>query len=189
MTTTPYPISGHVYGRNGSTAVSGATVTLYNVTQGKWLPGDSVATTNSSGEYSIDPANIVGGYENSDAIQIIAWNSELTYSMNYRHTIDTDTGSLEKDLVLHIGEPINGTAQLIAAVATNNTAGGLYVHLYDRENDHVRITIEVPAGDTKHVYFGYGRLGYRFDGGICPVYESETGGEIEVMLKTDTAAE
>lgn len=185
MTTTPYPISGKVYDLDGSTALANATVTCYNVTQGKWLPSDKFATTNSSGEYAIDLANIPGGYENSDLIQVVAWNSQRTYSMNHRFTVNTGTGSEEKDLYLHVGGPVNGSANVCGATVTNSTAGGLYVHLYDRKNDHKILPIECPAGDTKHLHFGYGRAGYFFEGGICPVYESETSGEVEVVLNID----
>jgi len=100
MTTTPYPISGIVYDIDGSSVVSGATVTAYNETTGEELPTNAVATTNDSRAYVIDLANFPSGYSDGDVIVVKATKSGTDKIKEYRTVVDTSQGSEEKDLIL-----------------------------------------------------------------------------------------
>ena len=58
MTSTPYPIGGVIYGRDGSTASALATVTIIN-----GRTGDRASvTTNTSGQWLYDLANLTNAY-------------------------------------------------------------------------------------------------------------------------------
>lgn len=178
MTTTPYPISGKVYDIDGSTALSGVTVTMRNTTQEERLKPTAIITSNSSGEYVIDAANFPSGYEDGDILHIeyfIAGRFLCT-----RHTIVVATGSLEQDAYLVSGNMEVGDCQWRGGIFTNSSAGGLYVDLYDK-TDVRKIRIEVPAGSTVTPNFGT-QGGITFSGGITPILESVDNGDITTVI-------
>jgi hypothetical protein len=187
MTSAPYPISGTVKDVDGSTALKDVTVTLYNVTKEKWLNASDAGVSDASGHYTLDLANIIGGYEDDDKLQVVAMDSTGTKVMEFRHTVDTDTGSLSQDIVMHPGIAVCSTCRLTTAVVANSHSGGLYVDFYDRKNDTLIMRVEVPAGDTVPLHFGYARSGKLFDGGICIIYEDTTAGRLTVALNIDGA--
>lgn len=98
---TPYPISGTVTSPDG-TAVDGGTVKIvYN--------GDPLtATTNSSGQYIKDLANLPEGNDYADTVRflITAYDSTHKYFYTTTKTVDLTAGKLELDIVL---EPVKKT--------------------------------------------------------------------------------
>lgn len=186
MVVPPYPLSGLVYDTNGTSLALGAKVTCRNVTKDEWLPEVTTVITDLSGEYVIDLANLPTDYENGDKIQIVAFDSTGLKSIDFRHTVNTVVGAYENNAVLHPGESFTSSSRICAVVVANTTAGGLRVDFYDRTNDIIRLSIEVPAADTRSARFGSGNDGLFFEGGICKILESETAGELIVTIKSDS---
>jgi len=96
----PYPISGYVYDIDGSTAAEGAVVTALNGTTGEELATPYQSTTNASGEYSIDLANLTSGYSNGDKIVVKVTYSGTDKIKEYATTVVVATGYEEKNLTL-----------------------------------------------------------------------------------------
>jgi len=179
----PYPVSGTVYDVNGTTAKASVVLTAKNITTGEWIKESRRATSSATGEYILDLADFPSGYTNGDVVQVIACDTTGYKTLDVQHTIDTVTGILEKDIILHNGEIFMDTIRVSSLIVTNSTGGGLKVDFYDRKNNFKRVSVECPAGDTKVVYFG--KIGLRFDGGICRIFEAETAGSLEVTTVLD----
>lgn len=96
MSRTPYPISGEIKDPDQSTLSENTIVTFYNETKGEETT--QTATTNESGEYTLDLANATTEYENGDIIVIKATKGEKL--KRFRFTLDTSTGYYEKNLTL-----------------------------------------------------------------------------------------
>ena len=93
---TPYLLSGVVYSRDGSTAAASATVTIIDGETGD----RGTATTNTSGQWVYDLANLTNAYSDGDQIVIRAVNSAETYEVTYFTHVDTSLGAEAKDLTL-----------------------------------------------------------------------------------------
>jgi hypothetical protein len=177
MPSAPYPISGTVYDRDGSTAVAAIVTILDTATHEK-----TSITCNSNGQFIIDAANLASGYTNGDHLQITAsyGSGSGIRSLSKRHTIDTGTGSYDcGSIVLHSGEDSFLTCNITFASHTNSHSGNLYVDFYDRTNDNLVFRIETIAGETEALPIGY--LGVKMDGGFIRIFESETSGRSEVL--------
>lgn len=177
-TAPPYPIGGVIYDINGSTAVVGAYVTVRNFTKNSQL----VTTTNASGEYLIDLANLpfttLPPYENADVIYVMA-NYPNRYE-HYRTTVNTTTGYETKNLTLRAGkDPMGlsalsyGSVWLYGGTIDNPSGSALYVDLYEAMTDTRLARFNVPTV-TAHS-FTYGKIGLEFKGGIL-VLTAGTGG-------------
>jgi len=93
---TSYPVAGIVYEPNGTTLVSGGTVKVT-------YRGDSLTfTTNSSGQYILDLANLPTGndYANGISFLVEAWNSTGNYYQSALRTVNTTNGSDEYNITL-----------------------------------------------------------------------------------------
>jgi hypothetical protein len=174
-TPAPYTCGGLVYNSDGSTLIEGATVTLRDFTQSAQL----TTTTNASGEWLLDLANLSGAtYEDGDVCYIM-----VNYPNRYEHcrfTVDTDVGVESKNLTLRVGRdpmglsPIGfGSAWLYAGTIDNPSGSALYVDLYEAGTDTRLARFNVPTV-TAHS-FHYGKIGLEFQGGIL-VLTAGTGG-------------
>jgi len=98
MPTTPYTITGTVT-LDGSNK-EGAKV--YASVRGQAVPvfdeGITVAYTNSSGQYTLDLANIASGYSNGETVYVICEIGDIVTKST--HTIDTNTGSGTVDFAI-----------------------------------------------------------------------------------------
>ena len=174
---TPYVISGVVKDVDGSTAVSGATVLVIDVTLGEKTTG----TTGTDGSFSVDIANLTSAYSDADALQVVIYNSAKTKSTEFRHTVDTGQAGYDASTIyLHWTEPVLGDATVISGVLSNKSGGALTVDLYDRDNDAKKITCDVPAGNTIPLNFLF--KGVKFSGGVCIIRESDAVNSLEVQL-------
>jgi len=93
MSAVPYPISGIIYDSD-SEVLNGVTVSVINTDSNEEL----TTTTNSSGEYILDLANLTSGYRNGDLISIYS-SYGRRYSEQF-HTVVTSTGYGTKNLTL-----------------------------------------------------------------------------------------
>ena len=98
MTTTPYPVSGVIYDTDGTTELSGCVVGARNITSGVFLPAVSNYVTASNGQYTIDLANLTGGYDNGDVVEILVYNPTSKRYYIYETVISTSAGLEEKDI-------------------------------------------------------------------------------------------
>src|SRR3990167_8133320 len=103
--TTSYVLAGHAYQSDGSTAISGLTLTIINKTKGESHSGSegglfATLITNSAGEWQADVANFTNEYGNGDSISIEAASS--THGKDIETTtIDTSlAGEISINLVL-----------------------------------------------------------------------------------------
>lgn len=183
----PHSLSGKVYEKDGTTAVVGATVTAFDVTKQKWIEPTKIATTNAAGEYTLDAADINGGYDNGDEIQIVVIGTRVTG--DERHTIDTDVGSHEKDIIIRHGVAHCGGVHAKCIVVSNSTESTkpMYVDLYNRSETSRILRIWCEAGQTEVVSIP--DRGMWFKGGICVEYEDDTAGRIDCKIVTDTVEE
>lgn len=181
MPVNSYLINGTVYDLDGSTASDGAKVTIYNVTTKE----KTSTTTNSSGQFLLDLANLASGYTIGDKIVLTAQigTGSATRSLSKRKTTaaadnyEWSVGSI----VLHEGMEQWGTCYIVQVAHTNSSAGGLYVDFYDRDNDVRIFRIEAAAGTTTNVLTQY--PGIKMDGGFIRVFESETAAESKVLMQ------
>jgi len=91
----PYPVSGKIYDID-STAEGGVSVKATNV-----RTGESIMTaTNSSGEYTLDLANLSSGYNTSDIIFMQAWKFTSSTKKIQSATFVVEGDSKELDLYL-----------------------------------------------------------------------------------------
>jgi len=93
MSATPYPISGIIYDSDNN-VINGVTVSVINTSSNEEL----TTTTNSSGEYVIDLANLTSGYMDGDIISIYS-SYGRRYSEQF-HTVVVTTGIGTQDLTL-----------------------------------------------------------------------------------------
>jgi len=77
----PYVVSGTVYQSDGSTALASATVYLRNETSNEVIS----TTTDSSGAYILDAANLTSGYLTGDVITVYVFYTN--YEASRSHTI------------------------------------------------------------------------------------------------------
>lgn len=118
MPNQPYEISGHVYDVNGTTALSGATVTLYNETLGEEIISGSQAITASDGSYSVNAGDTKTAFSNGDIIVVEARKDyKLAQS---RTTINTDNGYDTIDLIMVYEDPLG----LVKDLLTDNWQKG-----------------------------------------------------------------
>ncbi|MBW6469624.1 MAG: hypothetical protein K0A90_00200 [Methanosarcinaceae archaeon] len=146
MPASPYPISGVVYEIDTSTVKASATVIAYNQRTTETV----TVTTNSSGEYSLDLANLSSGYNSGDVIFISAYFGNE--SIDYRTTTsasDTVGGSETKNLYLMFG-PSHAyfDTKLLSGIVTNAAAAVGYMKFYDRTNDLEIMDIRVVASSS-----------------------------------------
>jgi len=99
----PYPISGLVYDTDGTTLLQSVRVSLTNTTNTSSLD----TTTNSSGEYLFDLANLSNGYSNGDIISLYV--SYGRYYTEVLHTVDTSSGIYAVNLTISIALPTAAT--------------------------------------------------------------------------------
>ena len=118
MPSTPYPISGTIKNVDGSTALSGVTVTLYNETLSEEIKTNSIATTASDGTYTVDAANTTSAYLNGDTVVIEARKGYKIAQT--RHTIDTSVGSATADMTLQYTDPLG----MISSILSDNWQKG-----------------------------------------------------------------
>lgn len=88
MTGTPFPVSGTITDMNAS-SLEGATVYVYDLNNQEGRQ----ATTNSSGQYSVDLANMVNDYEDGDRIIIEAFKTNPYRYARHEFILSTTDGS------------------------------------------------------------------------------------------------
>lgn len=162
MPATPYPISGIVYAPDNTTAVNGAKVVAYNSTSGE----ATATTSNSSGEYIVDLANLTSGYDSGDVIYLSAFTGRR--SVDYRTTTtagDDVGGSESKDLYLMWGQThavnINSSnafhsvmnTRLLSGIVTAGAAN-IGVVFYDIKNDVEVLHVKALANASQEFDFG-----------------------------------
>jgi len=120
MPITPYTISGTVT-LDGSNK-QGAKV--YASIRGQPVPafdeGTTVAYTNSSGQYTLDLANIAGGYSDGDTVQVVCEIGDIVTKST--HTVDTDTGSGTVDFAI---TEASGLTDGLSDTESSDGTGGL----------------------------------------------------------------
>jgi hypothetical protein len=178
MARTPYPITGIVKDVDGSTTFYPGSVKVFDVTLGEILDG----TVASDGSFSVDIANLTSAYSNGDALQVIVYNSALTKSTEFRHTVNTGLPGYDAGtLYMHWTKPFMGTATLMAGVFSNKNDSNEYtIDLYDRASDAKLLSADVLPNSP----FSFSLLfkGIPFDRGICIIRESDAANTVEVQL-------
>ena len=177
MPRTPYSITGLIVDVDGSTAMSSGSIKVIDVTLGESVSG-SLA---SDGSFNIDIANLTSEYSNGDALQVVIYNSRMTKSTEFRHTVDTGLpGYNAGTLYMHWTKPFLGTATIIGGVISNKSAGALTVDFYDRKYDDKKLSCDIPATDTIPIPMLF--KGVEFEEGICITRESDAANTVEVQL-------
>jgi len=97
MALTTYNVSGKVYASDGSTAFPDVEVIVRNTTTNSEISD----TTDSNGDYSVDLADLSGGYDNGDSLEITA-NLGSFYNQETA-TVNTGVGSTTQNLTLATG--------------------------------------------------------------------------------------
>jgi len=109
MPATPYPVSGTLYDTDGSTALSNVKIVLTNVNDNTEL----TTTTDSSGGFMFDLANLSGAYSNDDEIALYAAYGR--YYDEHIFTVDVTVGmAINEDLTL---ETVIAPSPVYASVA------------------------------------------------------------------------
>ena len=178
MAYTPFQVDGTVLDTDGSTAVNKAKVVILNTTTGE----RTAETTNSSGQFVGDLANLTSGYSNGDKIQTtVTYGTESSIrSLTKRFTVVlTDGSKALGNIILHPGEDPFTTCNITFAALTNSTAGGLYVDFYNR-NDI--LVFRIDCGAATSIAFPIGYLGVKMDGGFVRVFESEASGSLNSLV-------
>src|SRR3990167_2651781 len=104
MPVQPYLVDGIVYDIDGTTALAGATVVLFNETLGEEIKANSTATTASDGTYTVNAADVPSQtYSVGDTILIEARKSGRI--AQYR-TIISGIGFENKDLTMQYTDPL-----------------------------------------------------------------------------------
>lgn len=173
-----YPVSGKVYDLDGTTVLVGAKVTAHDSTTHDWIKSDAIVTTNALGEYTLDLNNFQKGYSNADKIQIVVYDTNHTKCGEARHTVNTVVGSLEQDLYMHSGEPVFDNTYVNGGVVTNDSASAIRVDFYDRYNDVIIFSVKCGANTSILVPSDPSKRGIFFQGGVCRICGTETGGAI-----------
>lgn len=170
-----YPITGIVKDVDGTTNLTSGTVKVYDVTLGQSTSG-SVA---SDGSFSVDINAL--NYSNGDALQVVIYNSRMTKSTEFRHTVDTGMAGYDAGtLYMHWTKPLLGTATIIGGVLSNKSAGALTVDFYDRKYDDKKLSLDVPATNSIPIPMLF--KGVEFEEGICIIRESDAANSLEVQL-------
>lgn len=165
-----YAASGIVFDTDGSTKVSGAIVVAFNGTKGSVLPSNAQITTDATGEYTLDFANFPGGYSQGDVIFVTAFKGMK--SIDYKHTIDTATGFVSKNVSLHFGEANLGSCRIVN-IAFVTTANG-NATFFDRKTADVLFQSQDLLGTPSNAYFG--EMGIPAQGGVATIYSNDNGG-------------
>ena len=100
MPNTPYIIAGIVTDTDGSTILANATVNLLNSTTTESLDSTYQVTTNSSGEYVIDGANLTSGVSEGDSLTVEATSSDDVKFKQELITADIYTGFTYQDMTM-----------------------------------------------------------------------------------------
>ena len=168
MTTTPYPVSGTISDTDNSAAVSGASVTVFNrTTPGTNNSNYMSATTNSSGQYIIDLADMPSGYSNGDKLIISASYSGC--SVESLHTIDTAAGSHTANMTLMSGTSGSGDSNyygVLHSVVFSHSAAAT-IAFYEKNTGVEKLVLRLGSSGTTSVYLG--PEGIHFNGGIVRV--------------------
>jgi len=97
MALTTYNVSGKVYASDSSTPFPDVEVIVRNTTTNSEI----LDTTDSNGDYSVDLADLSGGYDNGDSLEITA-NLGSFYNQETA-TVNTGVGSTTQNLTLATG--------------------------------------------------------------------------------------
>ena len=107
-------------------------------------------TTNSSGEYTLDLANLSGGYDLTDTIYLYAYVSDKNGVV--RAILTSTDISWEQDIYLKEGELVLTDSRVISILASCKTAKSIM--LIDRNTERIKGLINVSANGTVSHYFG-----------------------------------
>jgi len=94
MTTSPFPLNGHVYDID-QTAESGVTVKIINTRTGEV----QTQVTDSLGEYVFDLANFTSEYNTNDMILVQSWKDGTPFKL-FSTSVLVEGSSATKDLYL-----------------------------------------------------------------------------------------
>lgn len=164
MVYTPYPISGVVYDSylvdsTQTTPCTDGSVRAFNVNTQEYTDWVS---TNASGQYTIDLANLLSGYSNGDVIflDVREVNGIDSGSINYRLVVDTGVGSASQDCYL-LGSIaiVDHTTDIYDVICYNNSTVAGNVRFYNRANGRLIFTMNVGSNAL----------------GICPAFNSNKG--------------
>lgn len=147
----PYPISGTVTNPDGSN-VENANVYAFNTRNDTEIP----TTTNSSGQYVLDLANLSEDYQNRDIIHVrVLIGGPERYANSY-HYVDTSTGSATVDFTLQIsyekfkkGERI--TDRVVQESTFEPSALGRRTVLVDKDGDYIDLLNSFGPVDAHYV--------------------------------------
>jgi len=171
MPNTPFAIAGYVYDVDGSTVVEGAIVGAFNFTKGEWLDYSKKCTTNSSGEYTIDLANLTTQVANGDVIYVyVTYNNKSANARAILTTANITAGSWDLNLYLRWGNlkineygaktiDVEGINSFVASGTAAKT-----ISIVGVTNDNLLIPINVAQHGTTSARIGkpslYARGGY-----------------------------
>lgn len=138
----PYPVTGKVFDTDGSTGLSGATVTIVNLRTTESLE----ATSEADGSYAIDLQNLPGGWNDGDDLLFIA--RKVISAMAEKFAQDTSSISgttLTKNLtvVLYVDK------QLYPLEGIDNADSKMRV--FDPQSQATRIVPVTPDGVRYHL--------------------------------------
>lgn len=178
--TSSYLISGDIFGLDGNaTTLTNGFATFYNVNKQKHMKGGPVDVT--GGTYNVDVANTNGGYDDGDVIHVFVWHKNGKLTGFGRHTVSVAGGGGTVDVYLKSVESfVTGTCRPTEIIASNSSAGGLYVDVRENFSGARVERIEVPAGDT--VTLSYGGKGKLFLDGLMFEFEDATGDSMNVSM-------
>ncbi len=171
MPVSPHPIEITVNDTDGSTAKSGATIEIRNITKKSSLTG--VEKTDSNGQALVDLANLplispnTLEYEQSDKILIIAHHPQNggTHDASlYTVVGDDHTVTLNLNPVaFNVG---GATATKLQSILAANTSSSVYeVKVYAVDDGELLAQLECPANNTIDHTFG-GERGKSAAGGF-----------------------
>ena len=150
MPSAPYPISGVVYesyetDSSQDTGVNAVSVRVYNVTNSEY---SSWVTTNSSGQYTIDLANMTTAYLDNDVIFIetLFVSGVNASSSCERIVVDTGVGSDTQNLYLHSGIMTENTTKLYTVILHNKSTAAGSIKFYSRING--RLVLQMNVGSN-----------------------------------------
>jgi len=170
----PYPITGLLQDTDGSTAVSGGYVVVYNVDLQESIEG----RTDASGQFMLDLANLTSAYAEGHILHILCWDRNK--STWHRHTVDVSAGALNLGSIpLHIGAHHTGRTRVNVIVVSNKKGTVGHVDFVDGFNNDTLLSIEVAANGTESVYLAQGLV---FKSNICVLREDDTANYFEVCI-------
>src|SRR3990167_8274712 len=104
MPVQPYLVDGIVYDIDGTTALAGATVVLFNETLGEEIKANSTATSASDGTYAVNAADVPSQtYSTGDTILVEARKG---YKIAQYRTTISGVGFENKDITLQYTDPV-----------------------------------------------------------------------------------